>query len=202
MTNEEAIKEARSKGLPPGTVIGGGMYVPWDVSDLDPNDTVQFIPQDIASVHFNLPSVNGKRLLMLDVNGLQALYEVGTLTTTNRFFYNVYQNVLDQAIALEEFKQGGKGRYGTPWPGLNWVYVPSAATFAMDLEGRPLKGSGWYEFDKDGFPIAINNIKKIASLYFDGSIDLNLSKKDVAELLLIVIKVRVKNLFNKLRRKK
>lgn len=191
--------KARELGLKPGQLIPGTQnWVPWRISDLDPNSTVQFVPQSVRSIHFPLVSGRGKEMLMVDVNGLQALYEVGTLTTTNTFFYNVYKNALDTEIALEEFKRSGND---SPLSD-HWQYVPRAPTFGIDIDGRYLRPGEYYEYTPDGIAVKLNDIKLLTWLYFEGAIDLNLTRKDIAELLFLVLKGRVKNFINKLRRKK
>lgn len=195
---KKTIAEWRAEGYKPGQTLPNGNWLAWEISDLDPTDTVQFVPQSVRSIHFPLLSGNGKEMLMLDVNGLQALYEVGTLTTTNRFFYNIYLNALDTEIGLEAFKRSGND---SPLAD-HWQYVPRAPTFGLDIDGRYLRPGKYYEYTSDGIAVKLNDIKLLSWLYFEGAIDLNLTKKDVAELLFLVLKGRVKNFINKLRRKK
>ena len=193
----------RAEGYKPGQTLPNGGWVQWRPSDLDPDDIVTFVVQEVPSLQMNQLSVNGKRVLKVDINDLVALYEVGALTKSNRYFYNAYCNALDQMIASEDFKCHGPAR-GVPWRGRDnkstWLYIPEAYSFGLDLDGRYLKYKEWYEFDENGIPIAINNVKKLATLYFAGDIDLNLTKIQVAELLFEIIKGRIMNVIRRIRR--
>lgn len=199
----------RKAGYKPGQELPTGGWLPWTVEDLDPKDVVEFIPQNIESIsaisYPNLPSrsISGKPFLVVDVNGLQALYEVGTKTITNRYFYNAYINALNAALERQNFMDNGP--MSTPWKS-TWVHLLGVPTFGMDLEGRSLRDKDWYEFNQDGIPVKLSEVKLLAKLYFNGTLELNLTKREFAEVVLTVLtlklKAKVKNFINKLWRKK
>jgi hypothetical protein len=196
-----------SEGYKPGQAFSDGEgWVPWEIEDLDPNDTVQFIPQDIESIRFPVPSINGKRLLSVDVNDLQVLYEVGTSTVTNRFFYNAYVNALEAGIARQNFMNHGPQQESTPWSTSTWSHVQAGPSFAMDLDGRSLYNKDYYEFNGDGIPVKLENLRLLATLWFQGTLDLNIDRNQFMEIVWIVftlkIKAKIAKLINKLRRKR
>lgn len=113
-TDPEVVREQ----IKPGSLIAGTQqYIPWRVEDLDPNDTVEFIPELVPSLWMPHLSPNGLPLVSVDVNGLKAVYEVGTLTKTNKYFYNVYKNSYDQWVELEDLKHNGptERRFFSKW---------------------------------------------------------------------------------------
>lgn len=199
-------KRVRELGLKPGQVIPGtASYVPWIKEDLDPNDTVTFVAQDVLGTQGGMEYAENQKGFKLDVNGLTCFIRVNELNTINRFFYSRYESMLYGNIQLEEFKRHGPKR-PMPWGGNDWTYLPYAASFAMDMDGKSIKNywihPEWYEFDRDGIPVKINNMKKIASLYFDGDLDFTFTKLQIAELLVYLAKVRIKNAFKKILRRK
>lgn len=203
LTKKEYWKKVKEFGLKPGQLIPGTtQWIPWRVEDLDPKDTVQFVPQYVASIGYNgVISSRGNPVLMVDVNNLKALYEVGVLTTTNRFFYNAYVNALDNAIALEEFKRSGPK--DSPWAfgyedgRTGWHYIPMAPSFGMDINGRYLRNAEWYELDEDNIPVAIKDTKLLAKLYFDGALDFNITRKQFAELVWMLWMAKIKGKINR-----
>jgi hypothetical protein len=187
--------KARELGLKPGQLIPGTQsWVPWIYEDLNQEDRVTFVPQMVASIYApGRTGPNGNPVLAVDVNNLKCLMEVGVPNTINRFFYNVYENALDNAIALEALKRGG--RENAPWDFDHWVYIPQALTFGVDLDGRYLKSSGYYELDQDGIPVVFKNTKLLAALYFDGALDINITRAELLGLIWMVYKARVKGKF-------
>ena len=186
-------KKARELGLKAGQLVPGTQsWVPWTKSDLNPNDTVTFVAQDVLGTQGGvIHGENGKRGFIIDLNGLTCAIHVHELNTINRFFYSRYEAMVNDTIKLEEFKRHGPRR-STPWDNDKWVFIPNAASFGMDIDGRYLRDPKWYEIDKDGFPVKINNFQKLISLYFEGDLDFTFTKLQIAELLWLLLKAKVK----------
>jgi len=130
----------------PGQALPGGGWIQWKKTDLNPEDTVTFVPLPIPGMVYPFADENGYQKIRLDINGLECWLTVGLEQTINRFFYNVYEAGLAGHRELEAFKRNGpayapwglKGPDGRP----AWQYTPMAASFGMNIDGRSLRVGG------------------------------------------------------------
>lgn len=175
----------REKGYKPGQIMPGGGWIPWIKEDLDPTKTVTFLAQDVLGTQGGNYWDGFDKFFILDVNGLTCRISVGKINTINEFFYSRYESMVNGNVALEEFKRKGPVSMGKFW---NWSYQPNTPTFGMDIDGRYLRDPKWYEFDSNGIPVKINNIKKIATLVFSGDLELQFTKQEVIKLIYEVYK--------------
>lgn len=130
----------------PGQYLPGGAWVQWTKADLDPEDTVTFVPLPIPGIIYPFPDENGYQKIKLDVNGLVCWLTCGTENTINRYFYNVYEAALFNHRQLEAFKRNGPDY--APWGKTGpdgrpaWVFTPFAASFGMTNDGHSLRVGG------------------------------------------------------------
>jgi hypothetical protein len=130
----------------PGQYLPGGAWVQWTKNDLDPNETITFVPMPIPGMVYPFPDENGYQKIKLDVNGLVCWLTVGAENTINKFFYNVYKAALENHRELEAFKRNGPSY--APWGakapdgGPAWRYIPMAASFGMNIDGHSLRIGG------------------------------------------------------------
>lgn len=130
----------------PGQYLPGGAWVQWTKADLDPEETVTFVPLPIPGIVYPFTDENGYQKIKLDVNGLVCWLTVGVENTINRFFYNVYEAALNGHRELEKFKR--EGPEYAPWGKKGpdgrqaWQFIPMAATFGMTDDGRSLRVGG------------------------------------------------------------
>jgi hypothetical protein len=123
-----------------------GATIPWTKQDLDPEDTVEFVPIPVPGLVYPFMDENGYQKIRLDVNNLVCWLTCGVPNKVNRFFWNVYDNSLQGYRELERFKRNGPA--WAPWGargpdgGPAWLYVPQAATFGMDDRGHSLRIGG------------------------------------------------------------
>lgn len=129
-----------------GQYLPGGAWVQWTKNDLNPEDTVTFVPLPIPGMVYPWTDDNGYQKIKLDINGLVCWLTVGAENTINRFFYHVYAAALANHRELEAFKRNGP--VAAPW-GLTgpdgrraWQYIPMAATFGMNVDGHSLRVGG------------------------------------------------------------
>lgn len=126
----------------PGTVLPGGNWIPWRKEDLNPEDTVEFVPQPIPTITFPMLDEEGHQKILLDVNDLKCWLTVGVPNRVNRFFKNAYDNAYQAWKELESFKRNGPE--AAPWGRTGpdgrpaWHYEPMALTFGLDIDGRYL----------------------------------------------------------------
>lgn len=195
-------KKARELGLKPGQLVPGTQsWVPWIKEDLDPSDTVTFVCQDVLGTQGGVIYDEKGKGFILDVNGLTCWLRVNDLNTVNRFFYSRYEAMVNDNIRLEDFKRNGP-RDSMPWGAEGWHYIPFAMSFGLDIDGRMLRDPKWYEFDQDGVPIKINNVKKLATLYLDGDIDFKITNAQFVGLIFSVTKIKLVNKIKKILRRK
>lgn len=130
----------------PGQYLPGGAWVQWTKADLDPDDTVTFVPLPIPGMVYPFTDENGYQKIKLDINGLVCWLTVGAENTINRFFYNYYAAALSNHRELEAFKRNGPSYapWGVKGPdgGPAWRYTPMAASFGMNIEGHSLRPGG------------------------------------------------------------
>jgi hypothetical protein len=189
-----------AEGYKPGQAMPGGAWLSWAYEDLDPNDTVTFLCQDVLGTQGgNFYYGKDEKAFKLDINSLECWFKVGKINTVNRFFYNRYEQMVNDNIQLEEFKRGGPKAF-QPWS--TWAFQPFAMTFGMDIDGKYLKDPKWYEYDADGIPIKISNIKAFAEMYFSGMIDIKLTKLQFAQLVWLIFTTKVKGKLKKILRRK
>lgn len=130
-------------GAPLGSAPNSG-WVPWRMEDLDPTDTIEFVPQPVPSLVFPLTDEEGRLKIRLDVNDLVCWLTVGSPCTVNRIFYNAYMDSYNGWKELENFKRrgpayapwGDRGPDGRP----TWHFESQALTFGLDPDGRYLTG--------------------------------------------------------------
>lgn len=194
---KKTVDQWRAEGYKPGQATPSGGWIPWRYEDINPKDRVEFIPQLVHSLLLpGLKGPHGNAVMKVDINDLACLFEVGVVNDVARFFYNGYKNSLDGEIELENFKNGG--RESAPWDREHWMYRPYAPTFGIDSEGRSVQGSQHYELDQDGIPVVFKNKKLLAALWFEGALDLTITRKELLELIVIVYKTRIKRFFGKI----
>lgn len=130
----------------PGQYLPGGAWVQWTKADLDPEDTVTFVPLPIPGMVYPFPDENGYQKIKLDINGLVCWLTCGMENTVNRYFYNFYEAGLANHRQLEAFKRNGPDY--APWGKTGpdgrpaWVYTPMAASFGMTNDGHSLRIGG------------------------------------------------------------
>ena len=130
----------------PGQYLPGGAWVQWTKNDLDPEDTVTFVPLPIPGMVYPFTDENGYQKIKLDINGLICWLTCGAENTVNRYFYNFYVAALANHRELEAFKRNGPDY--APWgqkgpDGRNaWQYTPMAASFGMNIDGHSLRVGG------------------------------------------------------------
>ena len=132
--------------LKPGQALPGGGWVQWTKGDLNPEDTITFVPLPIPGMVYPFADDNGYQKIKLDINGLVCWLTCGVENTVNRFFYNVYEAALAGHRQLEKFKREGPewapwGKYG-PDGRQAWQFIPMAASFGMNEDGRSLRVGG------------------------------------------------------------
>ena len=196
LSTQDKQLRLRKKGYKPGQVIAGTMWIPWIKEDLDPNDTVTFVAQDVLGTQGGVQyGDNGKKGFIIDLNGLTCFIRVHELNTINRFFYSRYEAMVSDGIKLEEFKRGGPA---APMMWDQWQYIPFASSFGMDMDGRFLRDPKYYELDEFGIPVKLNNIPLLMQLYFEGALDIEVTKLQFAQLVWMIFKAQVKGKINKL----
>ena len=139
---EQPPRPSRPK---PGSLLGNPSdrnvgWVPWRKDDLDPEDTVEFVPQPIPSLVFPMTDEEGRQKIRLDVQDLVCWLTVGVPNKVNKFFYNAYQDAYSTWKELEAFKRrgpnvapwGARGPDGRP----SWHYEPFALSFGLDDDGH------------------------------------------------------------------
>lgn len=158
-------EEARAAGLKPGQAYAGG-WVSWKVEDLDPKDTVSFVPREIQGQRYQ--DVDGEKYLYLTVNGLMCVLHLNEINTINRFFYNAYLDNFNGAKALEEFKRKGPSPamwdQGGPLGGNTWYYEGEAHGGWMDQDGKYLRSDEHYSITEpglEGMPISLGKDKDL-----------------------------------------
>lgn len=130
----------------PGQYLPGGAWVQWTKADLNPEDTVTFVPLPVPGIVYPFPDADGYQKIRLDINGLVCWLTCGVENTVNRFFYNFYEAALSNHRQLESFKRNGPdfapwGRVGSDGRPA-WQFVPMAASFGMNIDGHALRPGG------------------------------------------------------------
>lgn len=145
MTYYATEEEARAAGLKPGEEFGPGIggVIPWRKEDLDPNDTVTFVPLPLPGTKEG----DGEQFLLLTVNGLTCNLKINVANTCNRMFYDAYQDNFNQYRELEQLKRTGlplndyethlMGGYGLT--DIQWHFDPAPGGAWLDQHGRTVK---------------------------------------------------------------
>lgn len=146
MRGTTAPAQGPSAPYKPGQALPGGGWIQWQKSDLNPEDTITFVPLPIPGMVYPFADENGYQKIRLDINGLVCWLTCGVEQTVNKYFYNVYEAALSGHRQLEAFKRNGPdyAPWGTHGPDGRpaWQYTPMAASFGMNIDGRSLRVGG------------------------------------------------------------
>lgn len=103
-------------------------------------DKVSFIPEPVPALMTFLKDEDDHSRLFIDANDCACWLTVGTVNTVSRFFYNVYNESLQEWRGVEKLKR--EGPKGMPWGERThqgektWIFKSGVPSFGLDDEGH------------------------------------------------------------------